>query len=280
MTQSSLIRRETPWGPMGIADAHVHFFSHRFFETLAAQKAGLTLPEIAARLGASLPPEQPEALAAAWVRELDRNGVAKAALIASIPGDETSVEAAVRAHPDRFFAYAMVNPRAWDPARFAAIQAACLFPAMHAYSMHEDFVRPVFEWAEAASAHRVCALRSAQRRHAWEARHGFAVRYAILESRGSALYRASISVGAHRGAAFRRGIFSGSADACRSVSECVPGYFQHQFLDALPGGSAPSARCVSPGAGCRGSAASAVRNRFFVRGLAERDFRGSGSRSV
>ena len=27
------------------------------------------------------------------------------------------------------------------------IRAACLFPAMHAYSMHEDFVNPLFQWA-------------------------------------------------------------------------------------------------------------------------------------
>lgn len=148
MTQINTIRRETPWGPLGVADAHVHFFSRRFFETLASQKPELTLDEVAARLGASLPPEQPEALAAAWVRELDRHGVAKAALIASIPGDEASVQAAARAQPDRFFAYAMVNPRTWDAARFESIHAACLFPAMHCYSLHEDFVRPVFEWAE------------------------------------------------------------------------------------------------------------------------------------
>lgn len=148
MTRINGIRRETPWGPMGVADAHVHFFSHRFFEILASQKPGLTLDEIASRLGAALPPEQPDALAATWVRELDRQGVAKASLIASIPGDEASVAAAVSAHPDRFFAYAMVNPRTWDTAKFQSIHAACLFPAMHAYSLHEDFVRPVFDWAD------------------------------------------------------------------------------------------------------------------------------------
>jgi len=147
MTQIPLLR-ETPWGLMSVADAHVHFFSHRFFESLAAQTAGWSLQEIAAKLGASLPPEQPEALAAAWIQELDRHGVARASLIASVPGDEASVEAAVRAHPHRFFAYAMANPRTWDAARFSSIHAVCLFPAMHAYSLHEDFVRPVFEWAE------------------------------------------------------------------------------------------------------------------------------------
>ena len=29
---------ETPWGPLAVADAHVHFFSHWFFASLAEQK--------------------------------------------------------------------------------------------------------------------------------------------------------------------------------------------------------------------------------------------------
>ena len=68
-------------------------------------------------------------------------------LIASVPGDESSVTAAVRAHPDRFFAFAMVNPTAWKPEAFADVHAACLFPAMHCFSVHDDAVKPVFEWA-------------------------------------------------------------------------------------------------------------------------------------
>ncbi len=93
----------------------MHFFSHRFFSTLAAQKPGLTLEAAAEQLGWHMPPEQPEQLAEVWVAELDRHGVHKSALIASVPGDESSVTAAARAHPDRFFAFAMVNPTAWKP---------------------------------------------------------------------------------------------------------------------------------------------------------------------
>jgi len=29
---------ETPWGALAVSDAHIHFFSHRFFATLAEQK--------------------------------------------------------------------------------------------------------------------------------------------------------------------------------------------------------------------------------------------------
>ena len=139
----SLIERDSPWGSLPVADAHIHFFSHRFFVALAAQKPGLTLDAMGAQLHWQMPPAEPEKLADVWTLELDRHGVARAALIASVPGDEESVAAAVRAHPQRFFAYAMLNPREWRAENYAhagAISAACLFPAMHGYSIQDDCV--------------------------------------------------------------------------------------------------------------------------------------------
>ena len=52
----------------------------------------------------------PTLLAGCWAAELDRNGVAGATLIASLPGDEGSVEAAVEAFPSRFRGLFLVNP--------------------------------------------------------------------------------------------------------------------------------------------------------------------------
>jgi uncharacterized protein len=144
---SEHIARQSPWGPLLVADAHVHFFSHRFFELLAAQKPGLTLEAMRAQLEWQFPPAEPEKLAEAWARELDRHGVDRAALIASLPGDYDSVTAAVHAHPDRFFAFAMVNPRVWNSETFSGIRMACLFPAMHGYSIQDPVVEPVLEWA-------------------------------------------------------------------------------------------------------------------------------------
>ena len=100
----------SPWGEIEVADAHIHFFSHAFFSALGVQKsahAGRTGPVetaegIAATLGWETPPLDAEALASLWIKELDRTGVRRAALIASIPGDESSVAAAVRAHADPF----------------------------------------------------------------------------------------------------------------------------------------------------------------------------------
>ena len=133
--------RPSPWGsPLAVVDAHVHFFSHRFFELLAAQKPGLTFDA----LHWQMPPERPEDLANIWAHEMDRHGVAHAALISSIPGDEESVIKAVAAFPDCFFAYTMVNPLKWEPAN---VDAACLFPAMHRYSIQSDEAARVFDWA-------------------------------------------------------------------------------------------------------------------------------------
>ena len=147
---SERIARRSPWGPLPVADAHVHFFSHRFFEALAAQKPGLTVDGMRVFLDWQFPPPAPEGLAETWARELDRHGVDRSVLIASIPGDHDSVTAAVRAHPDRFLAFAMVNPKDWKAETFSEIRAACLFPAMHSYSVQDDIVKPVLEWAEQA----------------------------------------------------------------------------------------------------------------------------------
>ncbi len=57
-----------------------------------------------------IPTNEPRALADRWAGELDRVGVERAALVASMPGDEDSVDAAVAAHPDRFYGYFMLDP--------------------------------------------------------------------------------------------------------------------------------------------------------------------------
>jgi hypothetical protein len=108
---------QSPWGEIDVCDAHVHFFSHNFFAALAVQQTArsgqpASVESVAATLGWQPPPREPEALASAWVQELDRWGVRRAALISSIPGDEASAAAAVRSHPDRFYGYFMVDPTA------------------------------------------------------------------------------------------------------------------------------------------------------------------------
>src|SRR4026208_800667 len=154
---------QTPWGELEVSDAHAHFFSPGFFSARAKQKfaqAGQQPAEsaagIAALLGWEPAPQDPEELGRRWTAELDRCGVRRAARIASVPGDEQSVAAAVRSYPQRFYGYFMVNPVAPDAS--AHVQAAlaggglhcvCLFPAMHGYAMHDERVKPVLDAAAA-----------------------------------------------------------------------------------------------------------------------------------
>ena len=141
---------QTPSGSFQVLDAHTHFFSRRFFDALAAQ-SGKTAPEVASKLDWELPPEDPAGLAATWVEELDRYAVDRAAIIASIPGDEASVLAAKAAYPNRFLAYAMVNPLAEGVGVSQGLNAICLFPAMHRFSMHDPKVIPLLDQADAQS---------------------------------------------------------------------------------------------------------------------------------
>jgi predicted TIM-barrel fold metal-dependent hydrolase len=135
-------------------DAHCHFLSATLFETIGAE-AG-TRTEAANALPAALgwdPPGDAEALATRWATELDRHAVARAMLIATVPGDEASVAAALRAHPSRFVGAFMFNPAApdatsrLDAAFDASLTTVCLFPAMHRYSLDEPFVDAVFQAA-------------------------------------------------------------------------------------------------------------------------------------
>ncbi|PYR18385.1 MAG: amidohydrolase [Acidobacteria bacterium] len=129
-------------------DAHCHFFSTPFFGALGGDAA-------LAKLGWDAPGTA-ESLADRWVDELDRHQVARAALIASVPGDAASVEAAVSVHRDRFVGFFMVDPTQPDAAVRASasierggLRAICLFPAMHRFSIHDARVTRLFDVAAA-----------------------------------------------------------------------------------------------------------------------------------
>ena len=154
---------ETPWGKLDVRDAHLHFFSHRFFSLLTG---GRDPNEVCAQLAWTVPPVHPAELATVWAGELDRNFVASAALIASIPGDEESVAAAVASRQDRFHGYWMLNPLAEDAALrlsnalAAGLRTVCLFPAMHRYSMAEDRFAPLWRMAEGTNVFVHCGVLS------------------------------------------------------------------------------------------------------------------------
>jgi hypothetical protein len=142
---------------MNLNDAHCHFFSAPFFEALARDVPGLSgagAPAVTDRLGWEAPGSA-ESLADRWAAELDRHGVARAALIASVPGDEASVVTAAGRHPGRFVPFAMLDPTHKDAggrarrALNSGIRCLCLFPAMHRFRVDADAALAVFEAAAA-----------------------------------------------------------------------------------------------------------------------------------
>jgi predicted TIM-barrel fold metal-dependent hydrolase len=137
-------------------DSHCHFFSTQFFTTLARQRGrGETAPKLCQELQWD-DPGTPEVLAQRWVAALDAAGVSRAALIASVPGDEASVATAVAAHPTRFVGFFMLDPSAEDAVTRAQravaelkLRCICLFPAMHHVALDDARVQRVVEVAAA-----------------------------------------------------------------------------------------------------------------------------------
>jgi predicted TIM-barrel fold metal-dependent hydrolase len=137
-------------------DAHCHFFSTRFFAALAQQRGRGDSPADLPRELEWDDPGAPEALADRWVRELDAGGVGRAALIASVPGDEGSVAVAVARHPSRLVGFFMLDASAPDAPAVAArafdelhLRGLCLFPAMHHTPLSDERVVKVIEVAAA-----------------------------------------------------------------------------------------------------------------------------------
>ncbi|MBV9678469.1 MAG: amidohydrolase family protein [Acidobacteriaceae bacterium] len=149
--------RQTPWGDFYVNDAHVHFFSYTFYTGLARQKKAENTEALGALLGWEIPQADPVILAGQWATELDRQGIRRACLIASAPGDEGSVAAAVEAYTERFYGYFMLDPTQPDaPERVRAAAAnlylhcMCLFPAMHTFSLTDARLVPLLEIASDA----------------------------------------------------------------------------------------------------------------------------------
>jgi uncharacterized protein len=141
-------------------DSHCHFFSSRFFTALARQRGDHDGADVLCDQLQWDRPGTAEALADRWVRELDARGVGRAALIASVPGDEDSVATAVARHRSRLVGFFMVDPRAEGAVERVAraldelqLTTVCLFPAMHNIALDDPCVLRIVE-------------ATAQRRHA------------------------------------------------------------------------------------------------------------------
>jgi uncharacterized protein len=144
-----------------LADVHCHFFSSNFFQTLGADAmqaapGGDPADALPQMLGWEAPGTDDE-LADRWRKEFDRHRVDRAMLIASVPGDEASVAAAARRHPNHIVGAFMFNPAADEAASRLerafgplGLRTVCLFPAMHKVPVDDERSIAVFE---AASRH-------------------------------------------------------------------------------------------------------------------------------
>jgi hypothetical protein len=219
--------------PAATNDAHCHFFSTPFFAALGGEAALATLGWEA--------PGTADALADRWVAELDRHQVARATLIASIPGDTASVAAAVRRHPGRFVGFFMVDPTQPGAAARAAeaivrdgMRGLCLFPAMHRYSIQDERALAMFGLAASTPGTVVfvhcgvlsvgCAGSSACRARSIS---GSATRSISTPSR-------SATPGADRHPALRRRPVSRGADDRRPLPERAVRHVELEQLDQAP----------------------------------------------
>lgn len=147
-----MMKKSTPFGEIEINDAHVHFFSYRYFRLLASQSPTLknendAVSKIGEITGLSMPPASIIDFTNLWIDELNRNHLARAMIMASIPGDEDSVAEAVRIFPDRFYGAFFFNPlveNAVEKAERAfealGLKVVCLFPAMYRFSVADNEV--------------------------------------------------------------------------------------------------------------------------------------------
>ncbi|MBI2562426.1 MAG: amidohydrolase family protein [candidate division NC10 bacterium] len=153
----------TELGEMRVIDAHAHFFSYPFFmQFVEALRQGLPRDDpyrgVAERLGWELPTPDHTALGRRWIQEMDKHGLDRMVLIASLPGDEDSILAAVRTFPQRIIGYFMLDPTRADAAERTkkaladGLRGVCLFPAMHHFHVWEERCYPVYEAAQEARA--------------------------------------------------------------------------------------------------------------------------------
>lgn len=142
---------------MHIFDAHTHFFSRVFYETLAGAVGQGSIDEHLATLerrGIEVPSGDTDAHLNRLVKEMDEHGIDRAVTFASVPEEMETVGAAAASSGGRLVPYAMVNPT--DPETVRQL-AACqpqlgfkgmiLFPQMHDYGIGDVVVQPTLDLA-------------------------------------------------------------------------------------------------------------------------------------
>jgi hypothetical protein len=144
---------------MRIQDAHTHFFSRPFFDTLArlsprpGDKAAL-IDEVAVKAGLSLPDPVVAHHTQRWLAGMQSHGVERMVTFASLPTEAEAVAEAARLSDGRLVGYTLVNPA--EPTAPAFVEQALgalglrgllVFPAMHHVRASDERMVPVLELA-------------------------------------------------------------------------------------------------------------------------------------
>jgi len=149
---------------MKIQDAHTHFFSRPFFETLARlspreEEPAAILADVTARTGVELPDGDVDAHADRWLAEMDAAGVERMVTFASLPPEVPAVAQAAARSGGRLLPYTLVDPTSAEAKDFAAevlgargFRGLLTFPAMHHFSPGDRRCDPIWELARAHGA--------------------------------------------------------------------------------------------------------------------------------
>lgn len=147
---------------MPIQDAHTHFFSRPFFETLARlsprpESEEQLLAEVKTKAGVDVPDADVVAHAERWLAAMDKADVQRMVTFASLPTEVEAVAAAARHADGRLIPYTVVDPSA-EGALEAATRAVdelgfrgmLFFPAMHHVAADDPRMTPFLELAARA----------------------------------------------------------------------------------------------------------------------------------
>jgi predicted TIM-barrel fold metal-dependent hydrolase len=144
-----------------VIDSHVHLYSYNYLRLITQLSANFDedidhfIRRQTRRLKIDLPPLDPAGLGERWASQLDRYGISRACLLAGVPGDEYSINKAVRARPHRFIAFISVNPfldvaeevieHAW---RVSGVRGIYLHPCQHRFHAADERVYPIYRLAK------------------------------------------------------------------------------------------------------------------------------------
>lgn len=142
---------------MTLIDFHTHFFSAKYFQTLAAQSpmegdADAKLVRASRQAGFEIPAESVAEHTARWIAAMDANDVSHMCTFASVPEEVPLVCEAAALSKGRLSAFAIVNPRVEGATQrlrglLAAgkVRGALVFPALHHWRWDGPEARALLE---------------------------------------------------------------------------------------------------------------------------------------